>query len=90
MKSNLSDLTHLGNLSYTARRAAGYGSGAVKKKTVIYWKEKDATKRRQAMKELGIGSMSVNGESEYGGSIFKLIPYEKKGIIQIRTKIIWT
>ena len=87
MKGNLSDLTHLGTLSYTARRQSGTTSRAVKKKTVIYWKEKDATKRRTAMKELGIGSMSVNGESEYGGSLDKLMPYLQNGMIMLRTKV---
>lgn len=83
---NASKLTHSGNLSYTADRQSGTTQKAVKKKTVIYWRERDATKRRAAMKELGIGGMSVNGESDFNGSIFKLMPYVKSGMIQIRTK----
>lgn len=79
----VSNLTQKSNLSYTARRAAGYGlEGAV----IIYWIEKDAEARREAMRELGVSGMSVNGESLYRGEIDRLKEYVEKGLIKIRVK----
>lgn len=77
------NLTLSSNLSYTARRAAGYG---LQRAVKIYWIVKDAGIRRAAMKELGVHGMSVNGESFYNGSMDKLKEYVESGLIKIRVK----
>lgn len=56
------------------------------KRTVIYWKAFDIERKREVKAELGITSVSVNGESEYKGEFEKLEPYIKEGLIVIRTK----
>lgn len=56
------------------------------RRVVIYWAGKDKTKEREARKALGIGGVSINGESEYRGDIGRLMPYIKDGIMQIRKK----
>ena len=56
------------------------------KRTVIYWKAFDIERKREVKAELGITSVSVNGESEYKGELEKLEPYIKEGLIVIRTK----
>jgi hypothetical protein len=56
------------------------------KRTVIYWKAFDIERKREVKAELGITSVSVNGESEYKGELEKLEPYIKEGLIVIRRK----
>lgn len=76
------NLTHLGDLSYTARRAAGCGiRGAV-----VYWKEKDNRKVAEAMAELGITSMTIARESRYVGDVDKLRPYIENKTLTLRHK----
>lgn len=86
MKKKVVDLTHLGNLSYTARRQSGRTQEGSGERMVVYWKCKDAEERRAAMLALGIGGMSVNGESEYRGEERELLPYIEKGMIVVRWK----
>lgn len=76
-------LTHSGDLSYTARRAAGDGfKGAV----VIYWPTTHKEERKRIMEELGISGMSVNGETIYRGNVSNLEPFIKEGLIVVRKK----
>lgn len=56
------------------------------KKTVVYWKTKDRKRQTEVQTELGITSVSVNGESEYKGDEAKLEPYIKEGLIVVRRK----
>ena len=56
------------------------------KRTVIYWKAFDIERKREVKAELGITSVSVNGESEYKGELEKLEPYIKEGLMIVRTK----
>ena len=86
MKKDVADLTHLGNLSYTARRQSGRTQKGSCPKLVVYWLCKDAAERREVMRNLGIDGMSVNGESEYRGDEFELLPYIEKGMIKVRMK----
>lgn len=86
MKKDVADLTHLGNLSYTARRQSGRTQEGSLPRLVVYWVTKDAKERREAMRALGIDGMSVNGESEYRGDEFELLPYIEKGLIAVRRK----
>ena len=44
-------------------------------------------KRKTEVKtELGITSVSVNGESDYNGDMEKLEPYIREGLIEVRKK----
>lgn len=81
-----SKLTHLSNLSYTARRAVGTASRGSREKTVIYWTTDDKKAQRDAMDELGIGYVSVNGESDYNGDADALKPYVESGLMKVRIK----
>lgn len=56
------------------------------KRNVIYWKTSDMERKKEVKVDLGITSVSVNGESEYKGDPVKLEPYIKEGLIVIRTK----
>lgn len=56
------------------------------KRTVIYWIAFDIERKREVKAELGITSVSVNGESEYKGELEKLEPYIKEGLMIVRTK----
>lgn len=56
------------------------------KKTVIYWKTSDLKRKKEAKAELGITSVSVNGESDYNGDPERLVPYVEEGLITIRIK----
>ena len=56
------------------------------KRTVIYWKAFDIERKREVKAELGITSVSVNGESEYKGDPKKLEQYINEGLMIIRTK----
>ena len=56
------------------------------KRTVIYWKTSDKERNKEVKADLGITSVSVNGESEYNGDPEKLEPYIKEGLIVIRKK----
>jgi hypothetical protein len=56
------------------------------KRTVIYWKTSDMKRKNEAKAELGITSVSVNGESDYNGDPERLVPYVEEGLIVIRTK----
>lgn len=56
------------------------------KRTVIYWKTKDRQRKTEVKTELGITTVSVNGESEYNGDVAKLEPYINEGLIVIRMK----
>lgn len=56
------------------------------KRVVIYWKTSDMERKKEIKADLGIDSVSVNGESEYNGDPGKLEPYIKEGLIVIRTK----
>ena len=56
------------------------------KKTVIYWKTVDIERKREVKAELGITSVSVNGESDYNGNLEKLEPYISEGLIEVRKK----
>lgn len=56
-------------------------------RTVIYWRTKDKKRQKEAMKELGVSYVSVNGESTWEGSEDKLRAYVEEGIIRIRRKI---
>lgn len=56
------------------------------KRTMIYWKTKDRKRKTEVKTELGITSVSVNGESEYKGDASKLEPYIEEGLIVIRRK----
>ena len=56
------------------------------KRTVIYWKTFDVERKKEAKAELGITSVSVNGESDYNGDPERLVPYVEEGLIVIRTK----
>lgn len=56
------------------------------RRTVIYWKVADKERKEQVKKELGITSVSVNGESEYKGDVERLKPYVEEGLMIIRTK----
>lgn len=81
-----SKLTQLGNLSYTARRAAGTASKGSQEKMVIYWATDDKKAQRETMDALGIGYVSVNGESDYNGDAERLEPYVEKGLMKVRIK----
>lgn len=56
------------------------------KRIVVYWITKDRKRKEEVKAELGITSVSVNGESEYKGAIEKLTPYVEEGLIKIRVK----
>ena len=56
------------------------------KRIVVYWITKDRKRKEEVKAELGITSVSVNGESEYKGEIDKLTPYVEEGLIKIRVK----
>jgi hypothetical protein len=56
------------------------------KRTIIYWKTSDMERKREVKAELGITSVSVNGESDYNGDPERLVPYVEEGLIVIRTK----
>ena len=56
------------------------------KRIVVYWITKDRKRKEEVKAELGITSVSVNGESEYKGAIDKLTPYVEEGLIKIRVK----
>ena len=56
------------------------------KRTVIYWKTKDQKRKTEVKTELGITSVSVNGESDYNGDPERLVPYVEEGLIVIRMK----
>ena len=56
------------------------------KRTVIYWKTSDMKRKKEAKAELGITSVSVNGESDYSGEPERLVPYVEEGLIAIRIK----
>ena len=56
------------------------------KRTVIYWKTSDMKRKNEAKAELGITSVSVNGESDYNGDPEMLVPYVEEGLITIRIK----
>ena len=56
------------------------------KRSVIYWKTSDMERKREVKTELGITSVSVNGESEYKGDPEKLEQYINEGLMIIRTK----
>jgi len=56
------------------------------KRVVVYWKTKDRKRQTEVQTELGITSVSVNGESEYRGDEAKLEPYIKEGLIVVRRK----
>lgn len=56
------------------------------KRTVIYWKTSDMKRKKEAKAELGITSVSVNGESDYSGDPERLVPYVEEGLITIRIK----
>lgn len=56
------------------------------KRIVVYWITKDRNRKEEVKAELGITSVSVNGESEYKGAIDKLTPYVEEGLIKIRVK----
>ena len=56
------------------------------KRIVVYWATKDRKRKEEVKAELGITSVSVNGESEYKGAIDKLTPYVEEGLIKIRVK----
>ena len=56
------------------------------KRIVVYWITKDRKRKEEVKDELGITSVSVNGESEYKGAIDKLTPYVEEGLIKIRVK----
>lgn len=56
------------------------------KRVVVYWKTKDRKRQTEVQTELGITSVSVNGESEYKGNPRKLEPYINEGIIVLRVK----
>ena len=55
-------------------------------RTVIYWKTSDMKRKNEAKAELGITSVSVNGESDYNGDPEMLVPYVEEGLITIRIK----
>lgn len=56
------------------------------KRTVIYWKTTAIKRNKEVKAELGITSVSVNGESEYNGDHERLVPYVEEGLITIRIK----
>ena len=56
------------------------------KRTIIFWKTKDMKRKTEVKTELGITSVSVNGESDYNGDMEKLEPYIREGLMIIRTK----
>lgn len=56
------------------------------KRTVVYWRTGDTKRNAEVKAELGITSVSVNGESDYNGEIERLIPYVEEGLIKIRVK----
>ena len=56
------------------------------KRIVVFWITKDRKRKEEVKAELGITSVSVNGESEYKGAIDKLTPYVEEGLIKIRVK----
>ena len=56
------------------------------KKTVIYWKTTDMNRKREVKEELGVTSVSVNGESEYKGDLDRLAKFVEEGLISLRTK----
>ena len=56
------------------------------KRIVVYWITKDRKRKEEVKAELGITSVSVNGESEYKGAIDKLTPYVEEGLFKIRVK----
>ena len=56
------------------------------KRTVIYWKTSDRERKKEVKADLGITSVSVNGESEYKGEVERLAPYVEEGLIKIRMK----
>lgn len=56
------------------------------KRTVIYWKTSDMKRKNEAKAELGITSVSVNGESDYNGDPEMLVPFVEEGLITIRIK----
>lgn len=56
------------------------------KRTVIYWKTSDMERKKEVKADLGITSVSVNGESEYNGDPERLVPYVEEGLITIRIK----
>ena len=56
------------------------------KRIVVYWITKDRKRKEEVKAELGITSVSVNGESDYKGAIDKLTPYVEEGLIKIRVK----
>ena len=43
-------------------------------------------RKKEAKAELGITSVSVNGESDYNGDPERLVPYVEEGLITIRVK----
>lgn len=56
------------------------------KRTIIFWKTKDMKRKTEVKTELGITSVSVNGESDYNGDMEKLEPYIREGLIEVRKK----
>lgn len=56
------------------------------KRAVIYWKTSDMERKKEVKADLGIDSVSVNGESEYNGDPERLVPYVEEGLITIRIK----
>lgn len=55
-------------------------------KMVIYWITNDKRAQRDAMDELGVGYVSVNGESDYNGDAERLESYVEKGLMKVRIK----
>ena len=56
------------------------------KRTVIYWNKFDIERKKEVKADLGITSVSVNGESDYTGDPERLVPYVEEGLITIRIK----
>ena len=56
------------------------------KVVMLYWTTTDTKRKNEVKAELGITSVSVNGESEYKGEIDKLTPYVEEGLFKIRVK----
>ena len=56
------------------------------KVVMLYWTTTDTKRKNEVKAELGITSVSVNGESEYKGEKEKLTPYVEEGLFKIRVK----
>ena len=56
------------------------------KRMMIYWKNLDTERAKEAKETLGITGVSVNRESEYKGDPRKLEQYINEGTIVLRVK----